>query len=61
MDKLMRNQIGFSVPQSQPENEMTQLKQKVDLLERRVESLENNDGNYQVYLKLKEKFEFEGR
>lgn len=56
MDKLARNQIGYQTPNREVDDQM-QMKQKVELLERRVEALENNDGNYQQYLKMKEKFE----
>jgi hypothetical protein len=56
MDKLARNQIGYQTPGHRVDEDV-QLKQKVELLERRVEALENNDGNYQQYLKMKQKFE----
>lgn len=56
MDKLSRNHIGYQTPNRQVD-EQVQLKQKVALLERRLKALENNDGNYQQYLKMKEKFE----
>jgi hypothetical protein len=56
MDKLARNQIGYQTPGLQIDEDV-QLQQKVELLERRVEALENNDGNYQQYLKMKQKFE----
>ncbi|QQE80916.1 hypothetical protein [Alicyclobacillus sp. SO9] len=56
MDKMMHNQIGFKTPAHEA-NQKASHEERLDLIERRLTALENKDGNYQEYLKMKEKFE----